>query len=180
MGTRGSFGVRIDGENKLFYNHWDSYPTGLGRDLQKQINSMRLNWGMDEIRRRAKELRSVDEDSHPTEIEKRKYQQYADARVSSQSLDEWYVLLRNLQGDLVGTLEAGVGIVNNGFIKDSLFCEWAYILDLDLEILEVYTGFQSDGSGGYGPCKKIRDIPLAELEVFSEEEWCNLEGREDE
>lgn len=27
------------------------------------------------------------------------------------------------------------------FAADSLFCEWAYVLDLDKEILEVYKGF---------------------------------------
>jgi hypothetical protein len=30
------------------------------------------------------------------------------------------------------------------FAADSLFCEWAYVLDLDRKILEIYEGFQEE------------------------------------
>jgi hypothetical protein len=33
-------------------------------------------------------------------------------------------------------------LLDTDFAADSLFCEWAYVLDLDREVLEVYTGFQ--------------------------------------
>jgi hypothetical protein len=32
-------------------------------------------------------------------------------------------------------------IDNYSFAKDSLFCEWTYVVDLDSEELEVYRGF---------------------------------------
>lgn len=37
------------------------------------------------------------------------------------------------------------------FLKDSLFCEWAYIINLDTEELEVYEGFNKrpDAPGRY-------------------------------
>ena len=36
----------------------------------------------------------------------------------------------------------GLELYNNyEFAKDSLFCEWAYVIDLDNEVLEVYKGF---------------------------------------
>jgi hypothetical protein len=36
------------------------------------------------------------------------------------------------------------------FLADSLFCEWAYIINLDTEILEIYKGFQKKvGKGRY-------------------------------
>jgi hypothetical protein len=37
-------------------------------------------------------------------------------------------------------------IDSKGFLSDSLFCEWAYIINLDKEVLEVYEGFQEEES----------------------------------
>ena len=41
------------------------------------------------------------------------------------------------------------GLVNEkAFAGDSLFCEWAYVLDLDKETLEIYHGFNKDKAKG--------------------------------
>jgi hypothetical protein len=40
MGTRGAFGVFSDGTLKMTYNHYDSYPSGLGVQLAEQIADM--------------------------------------------------------------------------------------------------------------------------------------------
>lgn len=53
-----------------------------------------------------------------------------------------------------------------GFIKDSLFCEWAYFYDKDKRIFEIWRGFQKipdhtnpfgqeQSEDGYYPCKRI-------------------------
>lgn len=70
----------------------------------------------------------------------------------------------------------GSPVCNNSweFAKDSLFCEWAYVVDLDADTLEVYRGFQeaphTDGrwaseepAKGYFPCRLVRTLPLAGL-----------------
>lgn len=33
MSTRGAYGFRIDGQDKITYNHFDSYPDSLGVNL---------------------------------------------------------------------------------------------------------------------------------------------------
>ena len=33
MGTRGLYGFRKNGKDKITYNHWDSYPEGLGQNV---------------------------------------------------------------------------------------------------------------------------------------------------
>ena len=57
--------------------------------------------------------------------------------------DDWYCLLRHAQGDL-NVYKNGLRymIDNHDFIKDSLFCEYAYIINLDTKRLEFYVGFQ--------------------------------------
>jgi hypothetical protein len=53
-----------------------------------------------------------------------------------------------------------------GFIRDSLFCEWAYFYDKDKKIFEIWKGFQKipdpdnpfgqeRSEDGYYPCKRI-------------------------
>lgn len=39
MGTRGFYGFRYKGRYILFYNHWDSYYSGLGNDILKELNA---------------------------------------------------------------------------------------------------------------------------------------------
>lgn len=62
------------------------------------------------------------------------------------------------------------------FIKDSLFCEFAYVIDLDEGTFEVYEGFNKEpvppgqrfsdtepNDGKYYPCKLMAKWPLNEL-----------------
>ena len=39
MATRGSFGLTHKGQTKMIYNHWDSYPEGLGREFVDWIKA---------------------------------------------------------------------------------------------------------------------------------------------
>lgn len=40
MGTRGFIVFRVKGKDVAFYNHYDSYPTGLGNEIIKFIRSL--------------------------------------------------------------------------------------------------------------------------------------------
>ncbi len=51
MSTRAFFGVRIDGVDKLMYNHHDGYPTGLGSCLIEQIHKADLSEWRKQARR---------------------------------------------------------------------------------------------------------------------------------
>ena len=61
-------------------------------------------------------------------------------------------------------------IDNLSFIKDSLFCEYAYIVNLDTDQLEFYCGFQHkpdetnrygcEENRGYYPCRMVACFPL--------------------
>lgn len=142
MSTRGSFGVRINGTDKLMYNHSDSYPEGLGREMVGVVRDILKEKGMDWLRERAAALQMIDSDSKPTQEQIELLKPFTDLSVSECSEEDWYCLTRRIQGDLKAHLELGIGCDGSGFIKDSLFCEWAYIVNLDENKLEVYKGFQ--------------------------------------
>jgi len=172
MGTRGIWGFVIDGETKVTYNHFDSYPGGLGTDLVKALG----NWDPVSLLAAARALIVVNEDEKPTPEQQRALIQHADTGVGSGSTGDWYVLLRETQGNMQATLDAGYMLDSFAFGFDSLFCEWGYVIDLDGDgaTFDVYEGFQNattnrglwkDGAldNGYGPVKLIASIPLDEL-----------------
>jgi hypothetical protein len=181
MGTRGLWGFVIDGETKVTYNHFDSYPGGLGTDLVKALG----NWDPQNLLASARALKMVNADDKPTTEQQQTLAGYADLTVSTQSLDEWYVLLRDTQGDMQATLDAGFMIDSFAFGFDSLFCEWGYVINLDGDgaTFEIYKGFQKSTTdtglwrdGGmdhdYGPIALIERLSLDTLT----EDWGRGDG----
>ena len=123
MSTRGAFGVLIDGVTKVTYNHSDSYPECLGRDLADQVGNLLNERDVEEVKELARNLRMVEEDEKPTSKDKELLKEFTNLGVGDQSDEDWYCLTRDLQGQLDELLK--VGVMTNGvpFLKDSLFCE---------------------------------------------------------
>lgn len=181
MGTRGAMGVRIDGTDKITYNHFDSYPEGLGDSMVGDVRKLLVDPGLDGLRALARSLAFADKSRPPTEAEKQRLRKYADLGVGKQSLDDWYCLTRNLQGKFALTLKAGLMSDDREFMRDSLFCEYAYIVNLDTESFEVYRGFQhakhdkgryadlpqTERPGGreneYWPVALVAEFPLSDI-----------------
>ena len=155
MGTRSSIGVHVNGKDKLTYNQYDGYPTGMGKDVYEQVTKLLIQNGWDAVIKMATKLKQVKSDKVFTEKEKEKY---GDLWQQVSTGDDMYSLLRSLQGDLGAMLERGIMTKDNNFIKDSLFCEWAYILNVDKKTFEIYKGFQTEKptNGRYKNCRKQR------------------------
>lgn len=143
MGTRGLYGVVVNGEVKASYNHFDSYPSGLGADIVKFVQGIE---NVADTFEQAQNLTLVDESEEPTPLQVQKIagQDRPDAAVGG----DWYGWLRDAQGDLAENLR--IGFMTNGvrFGEDSLFCEWGYLVNLDDETVEVYRGFQKEPHTG--------------------------------
>jgi len=175
MGTRGSVGFIINKEPKLTYNHFDSYPSGLGELVINYIKRINKNGNWEEIKQKVASLIKVNELDKPSDEMFEKYKQYSQ-QVSNGPENDWYALLRDLQGiewlEELDNIEHM--IFNNDFIKDSLFCEYAYIINLDSMTLEFYEGFQKkpqignkfgeESINGYYPCAKILELSLSEVD----------------
>lgn len=171
MGTRGFVGFVIDQNEKIAYNHWDSYPSGLGVDV--------LAWLRDadhaNAAEQARQLRTVASDSTPTEADVKRLAKWADLGVGEKSADDWYCLLRKTQGNPGAMLEAGVVEDAGKFPLDSLFAEYGYVVDFDQRFFEAYEGFQraehhdgrfanrSTEGNGYQPVRLVASWPFDQL-----------------
>lgn len=136
MSTRGAYGFYKEGVNKIIYNHFDSYPSGLGNDIIDYLSS--------------KSLEDLNSDFQNIVL-------IGDGHNEYDSLFMSYFGIKNILDE-------------SSFMKDSLFCEWAYVINLDTNMFEVYEGFQKSKSNsryqpyndmdGYWGVKLIREIPL--------------------
>ena len=158
MGTRGCYGFRKNGIDKLTYNHFDSYPSYLGKIILEFFKETSLD-EMNEIYDR---LIMVDEGGKPTPEQIEECKKYYDENVSKQTPEEWYCLLRKVQGKPNEYKHGLRYMTDDGdFIKDSLCCEYAYIINLDTKQLEFWKGFQHkpdpDNRYGTNPRKEYSD-----------------------
>lgn len=151
MGTRGLLGLIIKGKRHGAYNHFDSYPSGLGQDIVAFLLSL-TEEDIKNMAARVAEITWVSESSPPTKGQQEYYSSldFANLRVSEGRLDEWYCLLHKMQGAaaLPQVLNGKLKHLKEGidFLEDGLFCEWAYFIDFEERKLETWKGESGDGS----------------------------------
>ena len=139
MSTRGAWGFIIDGEEKIAFNHYDSYPRSLGM----AVKNFAQNHSLDDLKKIAKSLQLVSDDIKPTQeqINHCTEMQTVNLDVSERSTDDWYCLLHNAQGRPEMYADGLKFMLDSrDFLKESLWCEWVYIIDLDREMFQVFKG----------------------------------------
>lgn len=172
MGTRGLLAFHESGVTKAAYTHWDAYPGGLGADVLDFAREQDLT----ALRAAVKTLVLVEPNTRPTPEQIEVLSVFGNGNVSSGEPTEWYVLLRETQGKPSAILEAGYVLNAFDFGYDSLFCEWAFVVDLDAGTLDAYRGFNQSGTADglwasgveearneYGPVTKAGSWPLTDL-----------------
>jgi hypothetical protein len=194
MGTRHLTAVILQEEPKVAqYGQWDGYPGGQGLTILnflKDPNTV-LKIFKDEIAK----CRFVTEE----EYDARWAEAGADGSgwvgldVADRLQEKYPELSRDCGAEVLKLIYEGKTheLANSwDFAEDSLFCEWAYVIDLDKNVLEVYQGFNQEKlnendrffNGGitdvkYYPVKLAKSYPLDNLP--SEEDFIN-DLREDE
>ena len=127
MSTRGLVGFTHKGLTIAFYNHYDSYLSNLGKDVAQLC----LTLDLAKTRRRLDKLQIVSPEN-------------SQAEDSSGAIDL-----------IDGIINGGITRVSNDidFLKDRLFCEYAYIIDLDKRQVNVYSSL---------PCEvyPLRKLPI--------------------
>ena len=149
MGTRNLTMVIQDHETKIAnYGQWDGYPEGHGLTilsfLEEKENIEKLKALLPKIR-----FENEQDIKEKTEFSKSIGAKEGWVNIPQSELyDKKYPLdSRNLGGAILEKLleyqnESEIVLVDSEkFAADSLFCEWAYVVDLDNNTLEVYRGF---------------------------------------
>jgi hypothetical protein len=165
MGTRGLTAVFVDGAYRIAqYGQWDHYPSGQG------VTALAFLHGMDEPRFREA-------------LSRCRWLAESDGSVNIDSSKGRY-LTRDHGAKILGLVQDSTDpeiVLKNSitFAGDSLFCEYAYVIDLDNRTFEVFKGFNKgpvpegerftsapldpEGDGKYKQVRLLRSFSLDDL-----------------
>lgn len=130
--TRGAWGFKKDGDLKILYNNHDSYPDGLGRALLEDKDKLYDLY-----------LSLIPADAEHMPVHDTSYAEVMD-------LYNWVPGINIYYDD------------SREFINDSIFCEFAYIVDLDRDELIYYTiGSNLDN------CTTVYDIKDLDIDMIN-------------
>ena len=169
MGTRGYMAFKIDGETKAGYVHSDAYPSELGANVLDWLREQReydaVTLSLQRARYFAQRLVVVDHTTKPTTKQQYDLRRFANRNVSSGKLDDWYVLLRETQGDPAKTLEAGYmdGVTKIEPYRLGCGHEYFYVVDFDKH------EFTASGYGRLLGNWKFNELPTREAFIAKTE-----------
>lgn len=146
MGTRHVTAVFLNGEPRVAqYGQWDGYPSGQGVTILDFLRKSSMN----KFRKKVEKCVFLS----PEEIKNRWTECGADPNSEWVGLDIAHIfeekypgLYRDTGAKILEMIYKGeVTELQNSidFVNDSLWCEWAYVIDLDKNTFEVYEGFNT-------------------------------------
>lgn len=146
MGTRSLTCICHNGVYKLAnYAQWDGYPSGMGRDILRFLNTHNV---LDKFF-----VMKVDAIRMLRDDECEKFLNKIEAVAKTFDVDITSIcpqLSRDVGADILTYISNsnafGAGLVTMdslNFAADSCICEYAYVLDLDKQTFEVYEGFNT-------------------------------------
>jgi hypothetical protein len=145
MGTRGLTAVQVDGKYMVAqYGQWDHNPSGQGVTALKfcrecLVGETRARFRSALARVRFSELdRELRSSTFVRDAKNGERYPYAGRDNGAEILD----LILSAPDDQTIYLSDSIS-----FVEDSLFCEWAYVVDLDSLTFEVFKGFNKNALG---------------------------------
>ena len=147
MGTRHLIMAVKDGKTRLAqYGQWDGYPSGQGVDVLKFVSSKQRRAKLSKVLDKVQFLTQADLDRGYEKVGVQKGA-FGLNKKQSDSFNRMFPLLSRDHGANILTLLLSADkpqLVNSEeFAGDSLFCEWAYVIDFDKQTFEVYKGFNT-------------------------------------
>lgn len=136
MGTRHMIAVVSDDKYRVAqYGQWDGYPSGQGIGVLGFLASGKL----ESLKKNALKCSFVTDDEYRDLVK-----DYTNA-----DADKFFGQYPQFSRDTGSGILSLVADADNGmklrddynFAADSLFCEWAYVIDLDKNTFEIYKGF---------------------------------------
>ena len=190
MGTRHLVCI-ADGQEVLYskYGQWDGYPAGVGLSVANWLSDNYAG-AKELLRNRAKNIQLIEDSGahakeHGVSITSEGWIS-GDDKGWEEYFQKFPLMTRDTSG--AGLLEAIAFGPEESLVSqdwgfdfgfDSLFCEWAYVIDLSRDVLEVYQGFQNERhtqgrwaalnpdhieNDTYYPVKLVAEIPIEGVE----------------
>lgn len=153
MGTRNLTVVKSNNTVKIAqYGQWDGYPGGQGQDI---VDFLLGEGNVEKLKKNLDNVRFLDEEGKDKEfIEEYNSNAPTWSNEPDNRTDEekaWWntFMTRDLGAQIltnVANSDRDEIILDDSldFGNDSLFCEYAYVVDLDEDLLYVYEGFQKE------------------------------------
>ncbi|EXE17198.1 hypothetical protein J558_2879 [Acinetobacter baumannii 1106579] len=146
MGTRHLICVQHNNEYKVAkYGQWDGYPSGQGVGILEFLKG-----GFN----KALFIQKLDNIFEPTDEQVKAWYReagntrddgYVDFEVSKRFSAKYPSFSRDAGSDILGIIQNSESPIPMRkyleFAAESLFCEWAYVIDLDKNTFEVFQGF---------------------------------------
>ena len=164
MGTRHLIAVQVDGEYKVAqYGQWDGYPSGQGASILEFLRNHKKKLpAFAEAVRACSEMSEEDYEQAWVDCGANPDSDFVTADVSEKFRQRYPYLSRDCCADILNyVFNAG----KNGlklryaldFAADSLFCEWAYVIDLDKNTFEVFKGVNTTP---LDPSERFASLPV--------------------
>lgn len=143
MGTRNLTCVVANGKMQIAqYGQWDGYPSCTGVGILAWLSDPKANF--DRLKEAALKTLRMEPD-HELEAWTEAEPDFGVVRLILHSdFHDYPSFTRDMGFEVLEYLvstENPIVVMDEGFVEDSLFCEWAYVIDLDKMTLEVYEGF---------------------------------------
>ena len=165
MGTRHLIAICIDGKYPIAqYGQWDGYPEGQGVNVLQSLKgkslaklkagaSLAVAYTEDNLRQVYIDL-GIDPDSQWITMEDSHKVNKAHPQLNRSMGAKIIAFVRNQSQPYP--------VLNDlDFAQDSLFCEWAYVIDFDTNTFEVFKGFNhtplTEGERFYKADKNVND-----------------------
>lgn len=147
MGTRHLIAVHLDGEYKVAqYGQWDGCPGSQGADILAFIKLHNDETFVERVRQcQFATDEEVNETWKEFGVEVNADNGFVSYDIAKTHDEKYPTLSRDTGANVLPLIKLGEGKVllrdSIEFAGDSLFCEWAYVIDLDKNTFEVYKGF---------------------------------------
>jgi hypothetical protein len=158
MGTRNLTAVFYKGEFKIAqYGQWDGYPAGQGATA---LDFLRSKGNRARLRAKLADCVYVTEEEMQAALKKLGIGEWMTSEESDRFHAEFPFIDRdhgaNILRLVAGSRSKTIRLQDSlSFAADSLFCEWAYVVDFDTNSLEVYRGFNTQGRPRGGRFSKL-------------------------
>ena len=145
MGTRNLTVVKVNGEIKVAqYCQWDGYPEGQGVDILSSLQALNLD-NLKKCVMNCKFISPEEANNRWVDCGAEPGSEFVSMDVSKRFREKYPALHRDTGAKVLGIIakhQEGVELNNDlEFANDDVFCEWAYVIDLDRMVLETYDSY---------------------------------------